>query len=201
MERHAVRHQAQIPGQDQQVHGHIGLAAELAGQRPVGGQGTFCQNTHIHLGTGCRLGNVAQVCLGVGGIQTHTLLVEGANVLRLLDGVAIADAVAGNTQTHDLVQLIYRRDIEIGTLVPQHGQNLRSRVGLHRIVDACVGETVDQLIVLAFDGLGVDHHKRGFLAIGKVLDPLERLGAVVIGDIGVGGLVHGWCVPPQGKRA
>ena len=201
VKRHAVGHQTQVTGKDQQVHGHVGLAAELAGQRPVCRQGTFGQDTHIHFRARGRLGDVAKVCLRVGGKHTNAFLVEGANVLRLLDGIAIADPLTGNTQGHHLVQLVHRRDIERGTLVAQHGQDLRGRVGFHRIVNLGVGETLDQLVVLTVNRCGVDHHKRSFLAVGKVLDALERVGFVVIGDIGVSGFGHGWCFPPQGKQA
>ncbi len=47
VEGDAVGHQAQLLGQDQQVQGHVRLAAELAAQRPVGAGRAFGEDAHV----------------------------------------------------------------------------------------------------------------------------------------------------------
>ena len=92
MERHAVGDQTQVASQYHKVHRHVTLAAKLAGQRPVGCAAALGQNTDVNFGARGRLGDVAQICLGVGGVHSDPLLVEVADVAALLDGVAVAAA-------------------------------------------------------------------------------------------------------------
>src|SRR5690606_18852884 len=61
VEGDAVGYQAQLLGQDQQVQGHVRLAAELAGERPVGAGGAFGEDAHVDLRARRGLGDVAQV--------------------------------------------------------------------------------------------------------------------------------------------
>ncbi|MNR02428.1 hypothetical protein D3C85_1182780 [compost metagenome] len=183
MEGHAIGHQAQLLGEDQQVQGHVRVAAELARQRPVGRGGAFGEDAHIDLGAGGGLGDVAQVGFGVGGEQAHALLVEVADVPGFLDGVAVADALRADTGLHHLVQLVDGGDVEVRPLVTQQLGDLGGRVGLHCVVDLGEGEAAHQLIVGIGDGLLVDHHERGFLLIGKRLHALEGFGREVVFDL------------------
>ncbi len=188
MEGNAVGLQAQLAGQDQQVHGHVGLAAELARQRPVCGSRALGENTHVDLGAGSGLGDVAQVGFGVGGEQAHALLVEVADVLGFLDGVAVADALRTDAGLHHLVQFVDRGDIEVRTLVAQQLGDFGSGIGLHRVVDPGEGEAVGQLVVGIGDGLLVDDHEGGFLLVGEGLHALEGFRGEIILDLDG----HGW---------
>ena len=170
-------------GQDQQVQGHVRLATELAAQRPVGAGGAFGEDTHVDLRTRRGLGDVAQVGFGVGGEQAHAFFIEVANVARLLDGVAVADALGADAGGHDLVQLVDRGDVEARALVTQQLDDLDGRVGLDRVVDLGEGEAGAQLIVGISDDLSVDHHERGFVLIGECLHALESGGCVIVFDL------------------
>ncbi|MNJ45037.1 hypothetical protein D3C77_401150 [compost metagenome] len=183
VEGNAVRHQAQVAGEDQQVHGHVGLAAELARQWPVGGGRAFSEDAHIDFRTRRGLGDVAQVGFGVGGIQTHALLVEVADVLGFLDGVAIADAIGTDAAVHDLVQLVDRGDVEARALFLEQVDDLHGRVGLDRVVDLGEFETGAQVIVGLADHLGVDEHERGFLLVGERLHFLKGIAREVVFDL------------------
>jgi len=183
VERDAVRHQAQLLGEDQQVQGHVRVAAELARQRPVGAVGTFGEDTHINLCPRRRLGNVAQVGFRVGGEQAHALLIEVANIAGLLDGIAIADALGSYASAHHLVQLVDGGDVEVAALVAQQLGDLDGRIGLDRVIDLGKREAADQLIIGIGDGLLVDDHERGFLLVGKRLHFLEGVAGVVVFDL------------------
>src|SRR3546814_3362461 len=93
MEGNAVGLQLQLTREDQEIHRHVGLAAELARQRPVRSGRAFGEDAYIDFRTRRGLGNVAQVGFRVGGEHAHTLVVEVADVLGFLDGVAVADAL------------------------------------------------------------------------------------------------------------
>ncbi len=183
MEGNAVRNQAQVTGEDQQVHGHVGLAAELARQRPVGGGRAFGQDAHVHLGARGGLGDVAQVGFGVGGVQANALLVEVADVLGLLDGVAVADAIGADTLVHHLVQLIDRGDVEVRAFFLEQVDDLDGRVGLDCVVDLGELETGAQVVVGLADHLGVDEYERGFLFVGERLHFLEGITREIVFDL------------------
>ncbi|MNN47761.1 hypothetical protein D3C81_1621950 [compost metagenome] len=183
MERDAVRHQAQVASEDQQVHGHVGLAAELARQRPVGSGRAFGEDTHVNLRTRRGLGDVAQVGFGVGGVQAHALLVEVANVLGFLDGVAVADAVSADATVHDLVQLVDRGDVEVRPFFLEQVDDFHGRVGLDRVIDLGEFETCAQVIVGLADHLGVDEHERGFFLVGERLHFLKGIAREVVFDL------------------
>ena len=183
MERQAVRHQAQVAGEDQQVHGHVGLAAEFARQRPVGSGGAFGEDTYIDFRARRGLGDIAQVGFRVGGVQAHALVVEVADVLGFLDGVAVADALRADTGGQHFVQLVDRGDVEVRALVAQQVDDLDGRVGLHRVIHLGEFETGAQVIVGLADDRGVDHHERGFLLVGEGLHFLEGFARVVVFDL------------------
>ncbi len=183
MEGDAIGHQAQVAGEDQQVHGHVGLATELARQRPVSGGGAFGQDTHVHFRAWSGLGDVAQVCLGVGGVQAHALLVEVANVLGFLDGVAVADAVGADTLVHHFVQLVDGGDVEVRALVLEQVDDLDGWVGLDGVVHLGEFETGAQVVISLADHLGIDEYERRFLFVGKRLHFLEGVACEIVFDL------------------
>ncbi|MNQ88893.1 hypothetical protein D3C85_1041800 [compost metagenome] len=183
MEGHAVGHQAQVAGEDQQVHGHVGLAAELARQRPVGGGRAFGEDAHVDLGARRGLGDVAQVGFRVGGVHAHALLVEVADVPGFLDRVAVADALRADAAAQHPIQLVDRGDVEVRALVLEQLDDLDRRVGLDRVVDLGELETGTQVIVGLADGRGIDHHERGFVLIGERLHFLKGGGGVIVFEL------------------
>src|SRR5476649_2096133 len=183
VEGDAVWHQAQVTGEDQQVHGHVGLAAEFARQRPVSSGRAFGEDAHVDFRTRRGLGDVAQVGFGVGGIQTHALLVEVANVLGFLDGVAVADAIRADALVHDFVELVDRRDVEVRAFLFEQVDDFDGRVGLDRVVDLGEFETGTQVVIGLADHRGVDHHERGFLFVGKRLHFVEGFTREIVFDV------------------
>ncbi len=183
MEGNAVGLQLQLTREDQEIHRHVGLAAELARQRPVRSGGAFGEDAYIDFRTRRGLGDVAQVGFRVGGEHAHTLVVEVADVLGFLDGVAVADALRANAAGHYFVQLIDRGDIEARTLVAQQIDDLDRRVGLDGVVHAGEFETGAQVVIGLADGFGVDHHEGGFVLVGKCLHLLEGGARVIVFDL------------------
>ncbi len=183
MEGYAVRHQAQVAGEDQQVHGHVGLAAELARQRPVGGGRAFGEDAYVDFRARCGLGDVAQVGFGVGGVQAHALLVEVADVLGFLDGVAVADAIRADALVQHFIQLVDRGDVEARAFLVQQVDDFDGRVGLDGVVDLGEFETCTQVIVGLGDHLGIDDHERGFLLVGERLHFLKGIAREIVFDL------------------
>ncbi len=183
MEGDAVRHQAQLASEDQQVHGHVGLAAELARQRPVSGGRTFGEDAHVDLRARCRLGDVAQVGFRIGGEQAHAFLVEVTNVPGFLDGVAVADALGADAAGHHLVQFVDRGDVEARTLVLEQVDDLDRRVGLDRVIDLGEFEAGAQVIVGLVDGGGIDDDEGRFLLVGEGLHLLEGSAGIIVFDL------------------
>lgn len=159
------------------------LAAEFARQWPVGGGGAFGEDAHIDFRTRGGLGDVAQVGFGVGGIQTHALLIEVADVLGFLDGVAVADVGRVDAAAQHFVQLVDRGDVEAGAFFVQQVDDLGGRVGLDRVVDLGEFETSAQVVIGLGDHLGVDDHERGFLLVGERLHFLKGFAREIVFDI------------------
>ncbi len=188
MEGHAIGHQAQLTGQHQQIHGHIALAAELARQRPVGSGRAFGQNAHVHLGTRRGLGDIAQVGFGVGGEQTHALLVEGADVLGLLDGVAVADLLRLDAQRQHLVQLVDGGDVEVRALVLQQAEHFIGRIGFYRVIHLGVGKACNQIIIGTVYGFQVHDQEGGFMLISTGTDAAEGLVVKIFVELDIHGV-------------
>ncbi len=183
MEGDAVGLQLQLTGEDQQVHCHVGLAAELARQGPIGRGRTFGEDADVDFRTRGGLGDVAQIRFRVGGEHAHALVVEVSDVFGFLDGVAVADALRADTTGHDLVQLVDRGDVEARALVTQQVDDFNRRVGLHGVVDLGEFETGAQIVVRLVDGCGVDDHERCFLLVSEGLHFLEGRTGIVIFDL------------------
>ncbi len=183
MEGNAVRFQAQLAGKNQQIHGHVGLAAELARQRPVGRGRAFGKDAYIDLRARRGLGDVAQVGFGVGGEHAHALLEEVADIPGFLDGVAVADALRTDAAGHDLVQLVDRGDVEARALVTQQVDDFHRWVGLDGVVHLGELETGAQVVVGLADGFGIDHHERGFVLVGEGLHLLEGGAREIVFDL------------------
>ena len=87
MERHAVGNDALFGGDHEQLPGHVGVAAELARQRPFGARAPN-QDAAEHAGARRRLGDLLQFLAAVEREQANTQLISLRDVALLLDGVA-----------------------------------------------------------------------------------------------------------------
>ena len=92
MERDAIGLEAEPMGVLQHVRGHLGLAAELARQRPFGA-GAVAQDAAEHLRAGRGAGDLLDLGLAVDREQADAEREGARDVALLLDGVAEGDAV------------------------------------------------------------------------------------------------------------
>ena len=99
---------------------------------------------------------------------------RAGDVALLLDGVAVGDAVGRRAGRQHHLDLRHRGGVEGGAERGEEGENLRRRVGLHRIEDAAVGQRAREGLEIAADDVEVDD-KAG--AVGSSLVE-ERADAV-----------------------
>ena len=138
VEGDAIGLEAKLVGVHQHVHRHGGLAAELARQGPLS-TGAIGEDAAEHLGGRRRTGDLLHFLVRIDGEQLHAEGVGARDVALLLDGVAKRDALRGGTRGERHLDLDDRGGVEARAHVGQHLQDLRRRVGLHRIEDAGVG--------------------------------------------------------------
>ena len=144
MERDAVGLQPLAVGVLQHVRGHLGHAAELAGQRPVG-PGPVAQDAaeHPHLaGRHAQRvggpGDLLDLGLAIDREQADAELQRAADAALLLDGVAVGDPVGGGAGGQHHLHLGHRRGVEAGAHLGEQAQHLGGRVRLHGVEHAGV---------------------------------------------------------------
>ena len=155
MERHAVGLEAGPKRVLQDVHGHAGLAAELARQRPFG-TGAIRQDAAEHLGTGRRAGDLVDLGLAIDREEADAERIGARDVTFLLDRVAERDAVGRGAGRQRHLDLLDRGGVEAGTKLCQEGKHLRRRVGLHGVEHARVGQRLGEGGVVVLDHVEVD---------------------------------------------
>ena len=183
MEADAPRLEPQLTGQQDEVYGHIGVAAEFARKRPVGGFAAFGQDAAEHARAGSLFGDVAQVGFAVGGEKTDALFVEVADVGGLFDGVAVADALRLDAERKHPVQFIARSDVETRAEIAEQFQNFSRRIRLDGVINPGKGKMLKQLFIFHFHDVEVDHQKRGGVAIGFLLHQLPILLRVIVQNV------------------
>ena len=124
-------------GVQQHVHRHGGLAAELARQRPLGA-GAIGEDAAEHLGARGGARDLLHFLVRIDGEERNAQRMGARDVALLLDGVAEGDAIGRGTGSQRHLDLRHRGGVEAGAEAGQQLQDLRRRVGLHRIEDAGV---------------------------------------------------------------
>jgi hypothetical protein len=139
MERHAVRDEAQLVCIDQHIDGHLRNAAELARQRPFG---AFAVGQHPaeHASPRCGTGDLLDFLMAVDGKQRHAERMGAGDVAFFLDGVAIGNTGGSRAGLQRHLDFGDRGAIEVGAEIGEQTQDLRRRIGLHRIEDRAVGQ-------------------------------------------------------------
>ena len=135
VEGDSVGGQAEVTGKDEEVVGHVGVAAEFAREGPVGGDGVFDEDADVHFGAGGMLGDVFEVFLAVRCVHAYAFFVKARDVCGFFDGVAVADSFGGDVVGHDFVEFIAGCDVEVGSKLGQEADDLRCRVCFCRVID------------------------------------------------------------------
>ena len=141
------------------MHGHLGTAAELARQRPIG-SATIGHDATKQSRTRRRLDELVELGITVEREQANTLVVRVLDVDALLHRVAIGDPrrIGAGRETH--VDLGRARDVEVGTQRDEELEDLRRWIGLDRIEDVGARQCVGQLAVAIGDDVEVDDDER-----------------------------------------
>lgn len=176
---YAVGGQALFAGLHEKVVCHVGMTAEFARKRPVGGHRVLNQYADVDLRARSAFRDIPEVFLAVGGVHTDALFIEIRNVFGFLDGISVADSFGSDPEGKDLVQFVSGGNVKIGTKLGQEGDNLGRRVCLYRIIDMGEREGTLQFNVVLLDRPQVDHHEGCFEFIRK----LEKTVPVGISDI------------------
>jgi len=110
------------------------------------------------------LRDLLQLGFGIEGEEIDTRRMGKRDVGRLLDGVAEGDLRGLGAGSQHLADLAGGGRVEAGAERHQAAENLRRRVGLHRIEDFSGGECRAQIAILAADDVEIDHQagRRGF---------------------------------------
>ena len=183
METDSARLEPDLAGQQHQIDRHVRVAAELARQRPVGRLAAFGQNPAEDPGARRLLRNVAQVRFAVGCEKGDALFMEVTDIRGLLDRISVADAVRGNSERQHPVQLVARRDIEMGTQVAQQLEHLNCRIRFHRIIDFGERKMRQQLFVIPLDNIEVHHQKRSGMAVGLLFHEEPVFFGVIVQNV------------------
>ncbi len=172
MERDAVRHESQFFGLHSEAERHAGMAAELAGEGPVGTLSVE-DDPEVDLGARGALGQVDEVLLGVRGVQRDPMRERERDVRALFDGVAIADLLTGDAEREQLLDLGPRGDVEIRAALRDRGDHLVHRARLDGVENARARHRAHQTIVGRIDAVKVDDEQRRLLRLRELLDVLE----------------------------
>ncbi len=168
--RHPVGVQSLPVGVLQHIRGHLGHAAELARQRPVGA-GAVAEDAaeHLHvlrLDAG-RLGGAGALLdlgLAIDGEQPDAEPQRARDAALLLDGVAEGDAIGGGAGRQRHLDLRHGGGIEAGAHVGEQAQDLGRGVRLDRVEHAGVRQRAGEGgVVLAHD-VKVEHHHGALVA-------------------------------------
>src|SRR5207302_6420658 len=109
------------------IGGKLGLAAELARQRPLR-PGAVAMDAADHPRAGRRAGNLLDLGLAVDREQRDAELVGGGDLALLLDRIAVRDAVRRGAGRQHRLRLADRGDVERSTELDEELEDRRCRV-------------------------------------------------------------------------
>ena len=96
MERDAIGLQTQTLGKLKHLDRHLGIAAELARQRPFG-SGAIIQDAAEHFGAGGGAGDLLDLGRAIDCEQPNALRKRARDIALLFDGVAIGNPLRRRT--------------------------------------------------------------------------------------------------------
>ena len=147
----------------QNVGGIGGLAAELARQRPFGA-GAVAMDAADHPAAGGSARDLLHLGLAIDGEQRDAELAGGGDLGRLLDGVAVGDALRRRAGRKHCLRLAHRGDIEAAAETGEQFEDFRRRVGLDGVEHLGVRQRLGEAKVVVADDVEVDHEARSVLA-------------------------------------
>ena len=102
--------------------------------------------------------------LAVDGEEPHAKLVGARDIALLLDRVAKGDAVRRRSGGQHHLDFGRGGGVEAGAELNEELQDLRRRIGLHRVEHPGVGQRLGEGEIVFADDLEVDDQARAFLA-------------------------------------
>ena len=114
---------------------HFRIAAELARQRPFGA-GAIGEDAAEHAGTGRRARHLLDFLDGVDGIERYAESEGARDIALLLDRVTEGDAVGRGPGGKRHLDFGHRRRVKARAETGEQRQDLRRRIGFHRIENA-----------------------------------------------------------------
>ena len=166
-------HQPKRGGMRQDVDGFAHDAAELAGERPFRA-GAVGQDAAEDLGARRGARDLLHFLHAVDREEADAERIGARDVALFLDGVAVGDALRCCAGREHHLDLGDGGGVEGGAEGGEEAQDLRRRIGLHRVEDAAVGHEAGESFVVLADDIEVDHEAG---AIGSSLVQ-ERADAV-----------------------
>lgn len=135
---------------------------------------------------GAELGELPEFRLGVERVQAHALLERPGDIALLLDGVAVRDAVGGGAGSQHHLDLAAAGGIEGRAEPGEQFEDLRCRIGLHRVVHVGNRQIAAQRAIVVGNHVEIDHQQGGVgTSLGEVTvdlgghrnSPRARIGA------------------------
>ena len=170
MKRHAIWVETEFSRSAQQPDCHLGGAAELARQRPLG-PSAVDQDAAEDLRSRGGPRQFVEFVRAVEGKEPHPRAIGEGYVLFLLDRVAIGEPIGGDAVVDAELDFPAARDVEIGALALEHGDDCGGGVGLDRIIDAGERQMPAQRIVSLGDRLEIDDEAWG---LGRIFGEEAR---------------------------
>jgi hypothetical protein len=159
VKRHAAGFEPQPLRVVEHVDRHLRIAAELARQRPFGASAAE-QEAAEDLGARSGAADLLHLGFAVDREQPNAERVGTRDVPFLLDRVAEGDAVGRGAGRQHQLDLSDRGGVEAGAKRGQQRQQLRCRVGLHRIEHAAVRQRLGKGPIVLAHEIEIDDQAR-----------------------------------------
>ena len=160
MERDAAGLEAKTLGEVEHLDRHLGIAAELARQRPFGAVAGH-QDAAEHPRAGGRLRQLLQFGLGVEGEQGNALAMGIGDVALLLDGVAERDAIGRGASLQAKIDFTGAGDVEVGAQPGQQGNDFGCRIGLDGVIHLGHRQPASDVEIVLSDHVEIDDQAGG----------------------------------------
>lgn len=160
MEGEAVGSEAEGGGGAEELEGHFGIAAELAGEGPFG-SAAGGEEAGGDAGAWGMAGDFFEFGGAIEGEHVDAGGVSFSDGGGFLDGVAEGKAGGGDAELEALGDFGGAGDVEAGSDGGEGVDDFGHGVGLHGVVDVGEGEGAGEFVILAVDDGEVDGEQGG----------------------------------------
>jgi hypothetical protein len=147
---HAIGIQAKTMGGFEHIGGHFGHATEFARQGPFCPR-TVAQDAAEHFGTGGNAGDFFDLGHAINRKQFDAHFKSTRDIAFFLDGIAVGDAVGSGTGGQHHFHFLNGSRVEARAHPRQQTQDLGSRIRLHRIKHAGIGQSAGKALIVFLD--------------------------------------------------